>query len=55
LHLQNGDATFAIFVCNIWEFALAKNNCYDDDRSAREERAKQLENARVQISFTGAA
>ena len=29
------------------------NYCYD--RSAREERAKQLENARVQISFTGAA
>ncbi len=25
------------------------------DRSAREERARQLENARVQISFTGAA
>ena len=29
------------------------NYCYD--RSAREERARQLENARVQISFTGAA
>ena len=29
------------------------NYCYD--RSAREERAKQLENARVQISITGAA